>query len=129
MGDTEESGLQMFDDPTGTQNKKGVEPNGYCCMWSFLYMDYRLKNPTLPANELSNQLIKLAEKNPKTFFRNYIRGYTNDLLENLIDKIGIARLRSVNHDKGRNNNEQRKFLSALILPTIKKMWKEAVGNQ
>merc|ERR1712226_655319 len=58
-----EKGLQVFDG-TYKQKKQAVkilnttfsDPHGFCCMWSYLYMDYRLYNPKLPGDELGNKL-------------------------------------------------------------------------
>ena len=57
------------------------DTGGFCCMWSFLQMDFRLKNPELPPNELANRLVKMIKGDPEEFFRNY-----------KIDMINILRI-------------------------------------
>ena len=90
----EYSGLQIFD---GTkfqkqQMKKILETTfkdttGYCCMWSYLYMEYRLYNPLLPENELGTLLLEKFKSDPKYLLRKYIRGYTQELLNDLRDVV------------------------------------------
>tara|TARA_B100000497_G_scaffold81487_1_gene90869 strand:+ start:1330 stop:3486 length:2157 start_codon:yes stop_codon:yes gene_type:complete len=90
----EHSGLQIFD---GTkfqkqQMKKILETTfkdttGYCCMWSYLYMEYRLYNPLLPENELGTLLLEKFKSDPKYLLRKYIRGYTQELLNDLRDVV------------------------------------------
>lgn len=123
--DQKRSGLQIFDDPTRKQSAQSkFETNGFCCMWSFLHMDYRLKHPTLPPNQLSTELAALAEANPTLFFRRYIRGYTNDLLENLIKIIGIPTLRKINVPTKKGSTSYGE-MSKIITPIIVRMWKDA----
>lgn len=94
---------------------------GYCCMWSFLHMDYRLKNPTLPPNQLATELTALARKNPREFFRNYIRGYTDDIFQTLIAKIGRENLHELN----------KRTTSAIsgFNQVVNQMYKDASGNK
>lgn len=90
-----EKGLQVFDG-TYKQKKQAVkilnttfsDPHGFCCMWSYLYMDYRLYNPKLPGDELGNKLLEkfkdLKGDEILSFIRRYIRGYTQEILTDLL---------------------------------------------
>ena len=115
---TEEQQKQRGTTPRG---KKFKDTAGYCCMWSFLHMDYRLKHPTLPPNELATQLVQLARKNPREFFRNYIRGYTDDIFQTLIDKIGRENLHELNK---RTTSAISKYNEI-----INKMYQDATGGK
>ena len=126
----EKSGLQILDAPTKEQEaQRGRTPRGktikdvggYCCMWSFLHMDYRLKHPNLPPNQLAQKLVELGRENPKEFFRNYIRGYTDDVFQNLVDKIGADLLYEVNK---KNVSAVSKFNEI-----INKMYQDATGKK
>ena len=115
---TEEQQKQRGTTPSG---KKFKDTGGYCCMWSFLHMDYRLKHPTLPPNQLATELTALARKNPREFFRNYIRGYTDDIFQTLIAKIGRENLREL-------NKRTRSAISAFNM-IINQMYKDATGGK
>ena len=126
----EKSGLQILDAPTKEQEaQRGRTPRGktikdvggYCCMWSFLHMDYRLKHPNLPPNQLAQKLVELGRENPKEFFRNYIRGYTDDVFQNLVDKIGADMLYEV--------NKANKSAISKFNEVINKMWLDATGKK
>ena len=88
-------GLQSYD-ATEEQEKQEIltagrlvkDPGGFCCMWSFLYMDYRLSNPTLPENELGNEIVRKFKDNPEELFRKFIRGYTFEIMKKLEKLFG-----------------------------------------
>ena len=84
-------------------------------------MDYRLKHPNLPPNQLAQELVKLGRENPKEFFRDYIRGYTDDVFQNLVDKIGADLLYEVNK---KNVSAVSKFNEI-----INKMYQDATGKK
>lgn len=87
-------GLQVFD---GTAKQKRQtskilqktfqDPEGFCCMWSYLYMDYRLYNPTIPSNELGTRLLQKFKEDPYVLLRKYIRGYTQGILNDLVKHV------------------------------------------
>ena len=93
LGNTE--GLQSYDG-TEEQEKQEIltagrlvkDSAGFCCMWSFLYMDYRLSNPTLPENELGNEMVRKFKDNPEELFRKFIRGYTFEIMKKLEKLFG-----------------------------------------
>lgn len=71
-------------------NKK----TGFCCMWSFLQMDFRLTRPKLPPNQLATLLLDKFKKDPVNLTHKFITAYAqtfmNDLVKNL--KGGINTL-------------------------------------
>ena len=71
----------------GTQQR-----SGFCCMWSILQMDLRLRSPKLPEDELGTKLTKAFEEDPIKFFNKFIHGYTNSLLSELIKTVGLRNL-------------------------------------
>lgn len=79
-------GLQVFD---GTQEQKkqrvgGVkDTGGFCCMWSFLHLEYRLKHPKEPENKLAQLFIDDFKDASESKLREMIRGYTFGLIEKL----------------------------------------------
>lgn len=87
-------GLQVFDG-TAKQKKQTSkilqktfqDPGGFCCMWSYLYMDYRLYNPTIPSNELGTRLLQKFKEDPYVLLRKYIRGYTQGILNDLVKHV------------------------------------------
>ena len=87
-------GLQVFDG-TAKQKKQTSkilkktfqDPNGFCCMWSYLYMDYRLYNPTIESNELGTRLLQKFKEDPYVLLRKYIRGYTQGILNDLVKHV------------------------------------------
>ena len=50
-------------------------------------MEYRLYNPLLPENELGTLLLEKFKSDPKYLLRKYIRGYTQELLNDLRDVV------------------------------------------
>ena len=56
-------------------------------MWSYLYMDYRLYNPTIPSNELGTRLLQKFKEDPYVLLRKYIRGYTQGILNDLVKHV------------------------------------------
>ena len=90
-------GLQSFDGTSKQMKEKQIEeitgiiytdPGGFCCMWSYLQMDFRLSNPKLQPNELGNKIIEKYKDNPAQLIRNFIRGYTYDIMKKLSDLLG-----------------------------------------
>jgi len=56
---------------------------GFCCMWSYLYMDFRLKYPKLEPNALGQLLFDKFTGNLEKGLRNFIRGFTQEIMEQL----------------------------------------------
>lgn len=103
-----------------------AETGGFCCMWSFLHMDYRLAHPKQPPNAMANELVQMAKKDPDNFYRQYIRGYTDNLLKEMYDAVGEANVRTV---MGRTvRKAQIKAAYNKLDPLIEKLWKEAGGK-
>ena len=74
------------------RSKTGIkDTGGFCCIWTFLHMEYRLKYPNLPPNELGNRLLKELKTDEggfnRTRVRNIIRGYTQTLISKLVNKF------------------------------------------
>ena len=120
-------GLQSYDG-TEEQEKQEIltagrlvkDSAGFCCMWSFLYMDYRLSNPTLPENELGNEMVRKFKDNPEELFRKFIRGYTFEIMKKLEKLFGgeeklVALLQVEGY--GLNRPLMKKFAEIL-----QKMW-------
>ena len=119
------TGLQMYDG-TKEQNvqrsSSGIkDTGGFCCIWTFLHMEYRLKYPNLPPNELGNRLLKELKDNEggfdRTKTRNLIRGYTHTLIGKLINKFKSDReLKQFYAKAGRRSNvgEVNKVLDSLV---------------
>ena len=130
-------GLQTLDG-TKAQIKESIkiegkmvsDPGGYCCMWSFLQMDFRLKHPKLPPNELANRLVKSVQGNPQVFFRKYIRGYTNDIMETLIKEVGLKNMVKITGSGGGSMKaiNNRADVNDFMKKVIAKMWKLAGGK-
>ena len=126
-------GLQLLDG-TLSQRRQVIlkdgnrikDTGGFCCMWSFLQMDFRLKYPKLPTNALSTKLVELAKDKPMEFFRNYIRGFTNEIMERLISMIGTRDLNILNNP-GRNR-DSRDRIRKIMENVMEKLWKEAGGK-
>jgi len=130
----DDAGLQSYDftNLTKAQNiKKGKTPSGktftetggFCCMWSFLQMDFRLKFPKKKPNELAEALIKKIKIEPAVFFNRFIRGYTFDIMKNLTKKLG-GEDELIKINKGNIDSKAKEKFSTIIM----KMWKEAGGS-
>lgn len=105
------------------KGKRFTDTGGFCCMWSFLQMDFRLKHPLKKPNELANALIKSVKGNPSLFFRNYIRGFTFEIMKNLTEKLGGEDELFKFNQKSPNTDLINKFGNI-----IKKMYEEAGGD-
>ena len=109
-----------------TDPEQKAETGGFCCMWSFLHMDYRLSHPRQPPNAMANELVQLAKKDPNNFYRQYIRGYTDTLLKEMYDAVGEGNVRSVMGRNVRKANIRAAYRA--FDPLIEKLWKEAGGK-
>jgi len=124
----DKKGLQSFDG-TKEQRKQMIkmgnyiikDPGGFCCMWSYLQMDFRLSNPTLKPNELANKIIEKYKDNPAPFFRKFIRGYTYDLMKKLYDDVGKSNVESILYKKGINT-----FLNRIFNDALQKFYRDAI---
>ena len=125
------NGLQHYDGtPQQIKQRKIIDgvifedPGGFCCMWSYLQMDYRLSNPSLKPNELGTELMKKFETNPKKFLREFIRGYTWGLMEDLIKGLGGIKIL----DKLNNYSTKTDEIELIFKKLINKMYKDAIKN-
>ena len=81
-------GIQAYD---GTYQQKreykkfqGVmvkDPGGFCCMWSWLMMEFRLLYPKKSVTEFGSILKKKYRADQQGMWRKFIRGYTFGLSE------------------------------------------------
>ena len=62
----------------GSYNVLVTKDSGYCCAWSWFYLDLRLKNLSLTGNEIYTRTIAKVQQNP-LLLKKYIRGLINDL--------------------------------------------------
>ena len=83
-------GIQAYDGtPTQkreyyTFNKRIIkDPKGFCCVWSFLMLEFRLLYPTKSTLEFSKILTKKYKNYQPELWRRFIRGYTYGLTEKL----------------------------------------------
>jgi len=97
-----------------TQIKKTVrEGGGYCVLWSYLFAETVLLNPTIPSERVMSMMLKLfnnRETNGAQNFTNIIRGYTAILGQEIglylkkyvnvnLSIQDISRLNEFSHDK------------------------------
>jgi len=61
--------------------------SGFCCMWSLLQLDFRLKNPELPPNELSTLLLKKFKDDPVNLTHKFIVAYAESFMRDLVKNI------------------------------------------
>ena len=68
------------------------DPGGFCCMWSFLRLELRLKNPNKSGEDLDEELREALRGKPSEQVQrltlNFIRNYTDSFLKELVDKVG-----------------------------------------
>jgi len=82
------SGIQNYD---GTDEQKREytkfrgalvrDPRGFCCMWSWLMMEFRLLYPKKSVTEFASILRKKYRQDQQDMWRKFIRGYTFGLSE------------------------------------------------
>jgi len=76
-------GLQHFEE--SIDKESDIEGNGYCMMWSLLFAEMVLLNPTKPLMSILNELLTITNRDPEQL-RKLIRGYTKlstDILKEL----------------------------------------------
>ena len=79
------------------------DPGGFCVMWSYLQIDFRLGNPETPTDKLSNILYEKFKENRNQAFRRYIRKYTSSLVSEVYKKLGgLKELRDYAMEIGRS---------------------------
>tara|TARA_R110000772_G_scaffold97208_1_gene196367 strand:- start:3377 stop:5410 length:2034 start_codon:yes stop_codon:yes gene_type:complete len=59
---------------------------GYCCAWSFFYLDLRLTDLSKSGNEIYTETSKEVSKKPIRL-KNFIRGLTNTFYKKLIERL------------------------------------------
>ncbi len=124
-------GLQHFDG-TPEQNLQKTkmagmmikDPGGFCCMWSYLYLDYRLKFPKLPPNRLGELLFEKFKEDIYTGIRNFIRGFTKEIMDNLFESVNpkdvkkLTQKSTTSLEADRIYNESRKRARTAVLNAI-----------
>ena len=65
------------------ENRIVKDPKGFCCMWSFLMMEFRLLYPSKSVKEFSKILTMKYKEDRFDLWRNFIRGYTYGYSEEL----------------------------------------------
>lgn len=84
-------GFQILENLEEAKCKKLGDPNGFCGIWCTWWVFHRLKNPSIPNNELANLLIQTI-KMKNLSFRNLIRNfsyYIVELRDNNLKKYNI----------------------------------------
>jgi ankyrin repeat protein len=101
-------GFQILENLEEAKCKKLGDPNGFCGIWCTWWVFHRLKNPSIPNNELANLLIQTI-KMKNLSFRNLIRNfsyYIVELRDNSLKKynidindwmVGNVTLETINH--------------------------------
>lgn len=64
-------GLQHFEE--SIDKDTDIEGNGYCMMWSLLFAEMVLLNPTKPLMSILNELLTITNRDPEQL-RKLIRG-------------------------------------------------------
>lgn len=83
-------GFQSFDVWEANINTNIGDPSGFCALWCFWYLDYRLKYPDHDPKNIVKKIITNIRLNNYSF-RNIIRNYSKkitDLRDALLHKIG-----------------------------------------
>ena len=57
--------------------------SGYCCAWSYFYLDLRMSNLKISGNDIYKKVINREAKDPNNL-KKFIRGLTNDLLKDYV---------------------------------------------
>jgi hypothetical protein len=88
-------GLQIFE--TGKLYSKQRElkifgnsflkHSGFCCAWSFLQMELRLRFPYLPENEMASKFVSMLKNNKAETLRDFIFGYANQLINYIYNAL------------------------------------------
>lgn len=112
-------GLQSFDGTKEQKEEKAriagmyiKDPHGFCCMWSYLYMDFRLKNPKLEPNALGQLLFDKFTDNLEENIRNFIRGFTQELMEGLFKSMDPREFKIITQKSVSNNERHKQYLAA-----------------
>lgn len=117
-------GIQAYDG-TPRQKKQYVimrnflvnDPGGFCCVWSWLVMDYRLTYPEKTIGEFAALLRRQFSEDYKDLWREFIRGYTVVVTQTLHDT-----LQRVLPDKFKNKS----LYIITLSPESTKYFKEAL---
>ena len=93
-------------------------------MWSFFYMDLRLKNPTIEPKELLTKAFKALNKGDKPF-RTFIRAFTSKIIEDLENQFEgtkevLASIMSFKKGEKKKLDNQIKESKNKILEEMKK---------
>ena len=84
------------------QNQNLKDPRGFCTMWSWLLMEFRLMYPDKTISEYSRLLQSTYLHNERYMWRKFIRGYTHGIIQEL-NKL-INDFLTKNSEYARSNN-------------------------
>lgn len=92
-------GLQSFEKGLNKKENRDLKrfgmlftkQSGFCCAWSFLQIEMRLKFPLLPENEISSKFVKMLKNNKAETLRNFIYGYADKLMETVYKELASTR--------------------------------------
>jgi hypothetical protein len=80
-------GLQSLEGRSELQTIIGVEPNGYCGVWSMFFTELCLRNPEIPSSTLMTYIYdtfqSMGTMEKKNYLRSVIRGYTGFINEKI----------------------------------------------
>lgn len=108
---------------TGKYNNITIsDPNGFCCAWSYFYLDIRLKFPKKSGTELVQESQSILGYNPNEL-RQFIRGQYTFLVKeiNAIDQKYKFEDLLANQDKGR--------LTKDVYLKYKHAWNQAIYKE
>ena len=112
-------GLQSFDGTKVQKEEKAriagmyiKDPHGFCCMWSYLYMDFRLKYPKLEPNALGQLLFDKFSNNLEENIRNFIRGFTQELMEQLFKSMDPREFKIITQGSTTSNARYKQYMEA-----------------
>lgn len=101
-----------------------TETDGFCCAYTYLYLDFRLKNPRLEPHEASTKLIRLLNndnvKDTANRLIGFMRGYIMDTMKDMIKELGIVNVGNA-LTKGRQNTDAISKLKQYIHDLFKKI--------
>ena len=88
-------GLQLFETGKLYSKQRRLEKfgnsflshSGFCCAWSFLQMELRLRFPLLPENEMASKFVSMLKNNKAETLRDFIFGYANQLIQYVYDAL------------------------------------------
>jgi len=117
----DKDGLQSFDGTKEQREEKvrfaGMlikDPEGFCCMWSYLYMDFRLKYPKLEPKALGQLLYDKFTDNLAEGVRNYIRGFTQEVMEQLFKNMDPREFKILTQKSTTSDAKHKQYKDSLF---------------